>query len=191
MSRAGFWPAFRLRRYYQESISLVNKLYGLKVKEKRLNQNNNKTEQSYRPDERVLAEIHQLNLDDYALYDKAVSILTTRRQLAKNNQAYVYGKTDSIKENTISGWAVNPDNAAPVKLNLIVNAHLIIQIPANQFSSRLNEINIGRNGEVGFTYTFREPLNAGDNVEVRVAGSNQLLSTNIIAESPQDLSGIQ
>ena len=161
--------------HYKDSIELVEKVYGMKVGERRLNQNRQKGNSLYTIDDEVLAEIRRLNAADYELYNRAMNLFLTRRKLITEGRPYVYGKAEPVRENRVQGWAVNPNASRPVHLDVILNDRPVAQIHADQPMPKLQEINIARNGEVGFSHTFSEPLAATDKVEIRVTGTNQLL----------------
>ena len=161
--------------FYEESLQMIRQLYKLNVPIRRYNLNKNKEEDVYSTNEEVAEFIREKNPEDCKLYDKAVSLFKWRKRLIHNNQPFIYGKITLQDESVIEGWAVDPLSSNPVKLAIKVNDETVGDIVANLPRDEFSQMDIGRKGEIGFSYPFKEKLNTDDRVEVRVVGNDQLI----------------
>jgi hypothetical protein len=161
--------------FYEESLEMIRKMYRLHIPIRKYNRNKNKREASYITSEEMAAFIREMNSEDCALYEKAMKIFLLRQELIKNNQPYIYGKITIQDEDHIKGWAVNPLSSSPVKLTIKVNDQTAGNIIADQPTEEFSQLDIGRNGEIGFCYNFQEKLRPDDIIEVRVIENAQLI----------------
>ena len=160
---------------YEESLQIIRNMYKIKIPIRRYNLNKNKKENFYKISGETEELIREMNIDDCALYDKAVKLFKWHKRMINNKQPYIYGKITQQDESAIEGWAVEPLSSNPVKLAIKVNYQTVDDVIANQPREEFFQLDIGRNGEIGFSYTFKEKLNPDDRVEVRVIESDQLI----------------
>jgi Sulfotransferase family len=164
-----------ISEFYGESLQIFNRLYGMKTPVKELNSNKDKKNSFYLISGAQTEEIRRLNQQDCILYQKAMRLFLIRKQLLEQGLNYVYGKYRVADNNTITGWAVDPLQDEPVRLDLLLNGHLITQLIAEEPLPELREINIARDGNVGFTCALPQPIAETDRLEIRVNGTGQTL----------------
>lgn len=164
-----------ISEFYSESLAIFNKLYGLKIPVKELNANKDKKNSFYLISGKQTEQIRNLNLEDCRMYDKALRLFLIRKQLLDQGLNYVYGKYSIVENKTLSGWAVDPLQDVPVSLEVLLNGSSITRLTAENPLSELQQINIAREGNVGFSYAFPRPLEDTDRVEVRVSATGQTM----------------
>jgi len=160
---------------YNESLDLINKVYSLSVPVKLLNRNKEKQKEPYGVEQELIDLIILHNREDIELYEKVSQLFLLRTKLEQSGLDYVYGKLNANNDNEISGWAINPKKSEPVKLDVVLNGKIIAQIDAEIKCPDFKKINVHRSAEVGFRFLYDSRLGASDNIEIRVAGSNQII----------------
>jgi len=165
-----------LTEKYNESLELIDKVYALRVPVKLLNRNKEKRKAPYDVEQELIDLIILHNQADIDLYEKVSRLFILRKKIEQSGIEYVYQKLDVIKNNEISGWAINPKISEPVKLDVILNGNIITQLYADIKRTDFNKINVHRNAEVGFRYLHNSRLEPSDNIEIRVVGSSQIIS---------------
>jgi len=77
----------------------------------------------------------------------------------------------------LEGWAINMHSPEkPVVLDVYLNGLTVGSREATQYVPAMKERNAGRSGYVGFTYMFEQAPQIGDNVEVKVRDTGQVLN---------------
>ncbi len=165
-----------ISEFYGESLAIFNQLYGLKIPVRELNANKDKKNSFYLISGKLTEQIRSLNLADCSMYEKALRLFLIRKQLLEQGLNYVYGKYSIVENATLTGWAVDPLQEAPVTLDVVLNGSLISQLIAENPLPELQEINIARDGNVGFNYTFPRPLADTDRIELRVSATGQSIT---------------
>jgi len=164
-----------ISEFYGESLAIFNKLYGLKIPVKELNSNKDKKNSFYLITGKLTEQIRSLNLADCSMYDKALRLFLIRKQLLEQGLNYVYGKYTIVENNTLTGWAVDPLQETPVSLDVLLNGDLISHVLAENPLMELREINIARDGNVGFSCALPRSLLDTDAIEVRVSATGQTI----------------
>jgi len=164
-----------ISEFYSECLVIFNKLYGLKIPVKELNANKDKKNSFYLISGKLTEQIRSLNLHDCNMYEKALRLFLMRKQSLDQGLNYVYGKYSLYENITLSGWAVDPLQDEAVSLDIILNGSSISRLIAENPLPELGQINIAREGNVGFNYVFPRPLADTDRVEVRVSATGQAI----------------
>jgi hypothetical protein len=164
-----------ISEFYSESLRVFNKLYGMKTPVKELNSNKDKKNSFYLISGAQTEQIRRLNQQDCIMYQKAIRLFLIRRRLLEQGLNYVYGKYSLVDNNTVTGWAVDPLQDEPVRLDLFLNGQLITQLGAEEPVPELREINIARDGNVGFSFALAQPITEADRLEIRVNATGQAL----------------
>jgi len=164
-----------ISEFYSESLALFSKLYGLKIPVNELNLNKDKKNSFYLIPGELTEQIRRMNLIDCSMYEKAMRLFLIRKQLLEQGLNYVYARYSIAENNTVTGWAVDPLQEAPVSLEVILNGSCISRLSAENPLPELREINIARDGNVGFTCALPRPLTDTDRVEVRVSVTGQTI----------------
>lgn len=165
-----------LQEQYSASLAGLNRLYGLSLSEVASNVNTVKSRSdNYNCSEEELALIREYNARDFVLYEKAKTLFEQRQQLEAEGQVFVHGCVREQTLKKIAGWAMRNDRDAPVNLLLSVNGVQAAEVLARDLSLALNGWNSARQGYVGFTHVFKNPLTDDDVVECRVAETGQRL----------------
>ncbi len=172
-----------LTERYKESLELFNFSYKTDLKQLQLNRHSDRQRNNesmhcstiLTPDE--LAFARSVNEKDIDLYEKTCALFNQRLELRRNNAPYVHGKLQTISNTHISGWAVQYGNLEkPVQLELYVNGKLHVELIASHYQPAMKERNAGRDGYIGFKHRLQQELSPDDHVEIRVAGSRQILN---------------
>jgi hypothetical protein len=140
-----------------------------------LNRNEEKQKEPYGVEQELIDLIILHNRADIELYEKVGRLFLLRERAEQSGIDYVYGKLDANNNNEISGWAINPKKSEPVKLDVVLNGKIIAQIDADMKRPDFKKINVHRNAEVGFRFLHDRRLGPSDNIEIRVAGSDQII----------------
>lgn len=166
-----------LTERYSEGLEIFNKSFAQKLSVLSLNQYAGSQLSDGRAalTEEDIAKAREINHEDLALYKTASDVFDTRCRLFKQGKHYTHGKIQKLASQRLEGWAIDYNDTQPVDVEIILNGNLVTTKTAHEYSAAMKERNIGRAGYVGFVHAFSEPLGAGDCVEVRVAGSGQVL----------------
>ena len=184
-----------LSERYSESLTLLNQHYGTRIPELKLNTSQDlkgtgeesrkvlggKPEEIpgapriHQSDNAIKDLILRNNEQDVQLYNIATRLFNERLRCYKEKTDYTYGKVQKLQSSFVEGWATNPGQQNPTRIEISVDGEPIAQLEANQFRPPLKHRNAPRDGYIGFRYKFASPLQAGSVVRCRACHSSQLL----------------
>lgn len=165
-----------LTEHYADSLEIFNKSFSENLRVLSLNQYaGTKADGKSSLSDAELTCARAINTDDTALYQTARDIFATRLQMHRENKPYTHGKIQQLSRKRIEGWALTSGVKQAADVEIWVNGQPVVEKTASTYVATMKERNIGRSGYVGFVHTFHEPLQADDNVQVRVRSSGQLL----------------
>ncbi len=172
-----------LTERYEDSLEIFNTTYKTRLQPLKLNRrsdkqtNNGSSTDIKKLTPRELEFAQTVNEADLTLYSKICTLFEQRINLLRSDEAFVHGKVQTLSPTHISGWAVQHSKPEqPVQLELHVNGVLLEQLVASQYQPAMKERNAGRSGYVGFNHRLQQGLSQSDHLEVRVAGSQQILN---------------
>lgn len=164
-----------LQEYYRESLQLLSSQNGLRIKESFLNINEQRASVKYQLDSEMLALLEKNNEKDLALYQSVKTMFLQRYELFAAGKPYVHGLVTSQNSNKVTGWAINQNSELPIELTVYVDELNVGSLIANSYRHDLREWNVGRQGYVGFEFSFKKPLSPESKVECVVAETGQSL----------------
>ena len=98
-----------------------------------------------------------------------------RQQSAAEGWTFVHGCVREQTTKKIAGWALRYNDGQPVKVAIYINGDQAAEVQASDMSLALSGWNAARQGCIGFSYSFGQPLRDNDVVECRVVGTGQQL----------------
>jgi hypothetical protein len=162
-----------LQEYYSESLQLLAFQNGLQIKESFLNVNEKRSTEKYKLDEETLGLIRRNNDKDLALYKMAKKMFLQRYEFFSAGKTYMHAAVTQQNSNKVAGWVLNHNSDLPVKIAIYVDGVERAQLRADVYRHDLREWNVGRQGYVGFEFTFKKPLAEHSHVECVVLETGQ------------------
>lgn len=176
------WGFIGVTERYAESLEVFNTIYQTALPALALNRNPSKVDAGYAlPASLQQAFAARAKLDD-ANHQRAHQLLDERLRALKDGYDFVQGAVTSHAATHVSGFAFHRETSRPVKLELWVNNKLLSLVDATLYDPVMRSINAPRNGYVGFRFQLKTSLQPGDQVQLRVKNSGQLLKDWIFVE---------
>ena len=120
---------------------------------------------------------------DLPAWQRANALLDARLAALDAGHGWVHGAVTAANSKTVNGFAWHAgDNDAPAALELRVNDEARASTMAVLERPNLRSWGVPRNAFVGFDFRDANPYESGDRIEVRVAGSGQILGQSIIGD---------
>jgi hypothetical protein len=135
---------------YKESLSFINKRYGLGIdlKQDNVGQENVQTRDSLTLMQCKKIEIN--NSQDIILHNQAKVLFAQQVTYQKNKQVWVHGCGHINPNNLLVGCAYYGQSDEAVQLELFINNELVNQAMANEFTTLYSKATLPRSRYVGF-----------------------------------------
>ena len=165
-----------ITEFYDESLSLINTQFGLKLSTKSKNVNNNKELSDVLLSDKQKYKFLSNNLKDNTLYDEAKFLHTQRVNLSKENKTWTYGCASINQNNRLHGCAYRYQSDEAVTLVVKVNGKLFNTIIAKDFYGAFVRANFPRDRYVGFTVVLPNDLSKEDVIDIYIEDTGQKLN---------------
>ena len=163
---------------YNESLSIINDLYGIELVSRQLNVNSNPVVRNV--EESDVKLILKNNVHDVALYNKAKELHHSRVKLNTDKLPWTYGLIGHVGQHRIGGWAFSSEGDDVIELVVFKNSKIIGKIKANEARHNLMQCNIPRGAYVGYSMNINAEV--GDIYEVKVLATGQSLGKKEITQ---------
>lgn len=161
---------------YDESLSLINSQFGLKLLTKTKNVNTNKTLSGLLLSDKQKSKFLSNNLKDITLYDEAKFLHSQRVHLSKENKTWTYGCVAINQHNRLHGCAYRYQSDEAVTLVVKVNGELFKTIIAKDFYGAFVRANFPRDRYVGFNVALPKDISNKDVIDIYVEDTEQKLN---------------
>lgn len=157
---------------YNESLELVNDIYGLDLISVLSNVNPDRTTEKYDVSDALRQRVLELNVKDYQLFEKAKKLFETRVKYARNGRKPLYGAY-TIEGSKIIGRAYRAYRDGAVPLDISLNNKKIATVVANLRNPIPFDVKQPRQGNIGFEFAFERAITAKDKVSVTSKNSDE------------------
>jgi len=135
---------------YDESVEMLNSIYGLNLYSKKLNLSPKLQKVKISQEDRE--ELEKLNQLDISLYEQAAENFNWRRTLFNESKPFVHGAWRFNRgKKTITGFAFYGENEEPVSITIRDQLNSEIKVVADKFHSAIHNHGGRRCGYVGFS----------------------------------------
>lgn len=172
---------------YEDSLRVIRAEYGLEIEPMIRNVNPDKrSEDRYAVEPETVAVYDRAVERDMVVYRRANALLDARLAALDAGYKYVHGTAERVGRSAVRGFAFQRDSDEPVTVELLVNGRPGASSQAVDYRPVLRAANAPRKGFVGFAFNGHDLLKSGDQFEVRVASSGQVLGSGAVSEAPED-----
>lgn len=160
---------------YDASLKLFNAAYGTSLRAKKLNVAAEYKNETTVVSTEMLDLAREKTRDDRRVYDRAVQLLKTRKQMLEKSLPFVHGTVYRSDAGSLKGFAFFERSDEPVPVSLVVNGKTVGEPRrALDFRANLAAYGAARDGFIGFQFKMPD-LRAGDIAECVVAETGQVL----------------
>lgn len=165
--------AVGLTERYPEMLSVVNRCYGLDLRELTENTGRPTLDSAHEISLEDRAEVLRLNKKDVQLYERASQLFEQRFALHNQGLRYAHGALSMVWPKKATGWAWwEGADDSPVEVAIRVNGQEQTRTAAQVFRPELSQYCAPRGGHVGFS--VRIDGKPGDTVDCVVAETGQV-----------------
>ena len=162
-----------LTERYQESLEMINRLYGTEMAYSRMNISTEGSLSEKDIDAELKKSIKKLNSEDIDLYESVKKQFEIRKGLFDKKLPFTYGMIQKIDTNQISGIAFQKKSDDAVELDIYSGDKYIATILSKNM--RLGQIphHVPRKGYIGFDYVYRGDKPLGGKLRAVVKATGQ------------------
>lgn len=165
-----------LTERYEESLTLINHIYGLDLKALEENVGRESLDETHDLAPEDLEELRSLNRKDIRLYERACALFDSRYSLYERGLAYAHCRLVELSARRVAGWAYwEGDSDEPIQVQVRVNGEVVNECRATHFRPALCSWLPPRGSHIGFSAGIAAI--PGDRVDCVVADTGQVFPT--------------
>jgi len=172
-----------ITEFYQESIAVINQLYGFSMLNFHLNSNNEKKSSDYEFSVEELELIEKLNKKDYELYQRALFLFNRKKvAIEQRSEFLILGEIPrnlKINQTHIQGWMLDLKGSNSAKGKVVINGKEEFMFLATKYSGWISQFLEHRKGYFGYSVHLKKGLKSGDCIDL-IDERNQIVDSIVI-----------